>query len=109
MIDASDLTYAEVRLQYVLPLLDEILQKSGLSGIVTNIETLPLSSDPSSSSTLAGTLFDDITAGSRDCSFNAGSAYSVSSNRCYHEVGLHIVVMLILQKSLLTIRFVSTE
>lgn len=87
MIDAADLTYADIRLQYVLPLLDEIIQKSGLAGIVTNIEKLP--SDPSNSSTLTGTLFDDIAADGRDCSCNTKSSHSTgsgSSIRCYHEV-----------------------
>lgn len=95
MIYATDISYSEVRTQYVVPLLNELLQKSGLSGIVTNIERI--SSDPSlPTSAVTGTLFDDITAtirgegASKKTTATLNGVYA--NSRCYHEVSfsLHI-------------------
>ena len=80
MIYAADLTYQEVRTQYVVPLVNELVQKSGLANVINKP-----TSDPSSTSAVTETLFDDVAASKRGgCTLEMG--YAAASSRCYHEV-----------------------
>jgi hypothetical protein len=81
MIYAADLTASEVRSQYVVPVLHELLLKSGLVGVVGNIETLP--HQQSSSQAITGSLFDDITACIKDGPVKNEPG---TNTRCYAEV-----------------------
>ena len=72
MINADDLTYSEVRHIYVVPLINEFVQKAGIANHVN--ELLPSSnSDPPIMMT--GTLYDDIVEDGDD-----------ADGRCYRQV-----------------------
>lgn len=96
MIDASDLTTDEVRSQYVLPLVHEILQKSGLTD-QSAVLGFDVASSPSTSAgtdvpsqTLAAsnhvvnTLFQEIALMEYQQVDAATSA--TATQRCYAEV-----------------------
>ena len=76
MMNADDLTYSEVRHMYVVPLINELVQKAGIGHLVSatsNIERLQSSSN-SDAVTITGTLYDDIV--------EDGDA----DGRCYRQV-----------------------
>ncbi len=85
MIDASDLTTAEVRAQYVSPLIHEILQKSNLMdhapSLLDNPTTSPTSSGADASTR---TLFEEIASEYP----SANATDEPNPSRCYAEVSV---------------------
>lgn len=65
MIDATDLTTTEVRIQYVKPLIEKILAKTKLRAATVGIqcssdETVPTPSEKASEEGVIGTLYQEI-------------------------------------------------
>ena len=65
MIDATDLTTTEVRIQYVKPLIEKILAKTKLRATIIGIqystdETVPTPSEKASEEGVIGTLYQEI-------------------------------------------------
>ena len=81
MIYAPDLTYSEIRAQYVVPILNELVDKAGISEVVVNNERQRASD--ASSSGITGTLFDDIATSGAD---KHTPTNSTAGDRCYGEV-----------------------
>ena len=118
MIDASDLTTDEVRSQYVLPLVHEILQKSGLTD-QSAVLGFDVASSPSTSAgtdvpsqTLAAsnhvvnTLFQEIALMEYQ---QAGAATSASATqRCYAEVSTSIKLLFLISFIVCTYIFVCS-
>ena len=89
MIYAADLKSFEVRSLYVVPLINELLEKSGLADVVCNIENLS-TREQSFSSNITGTLFDDIAASVKECIKDHLFVNRNGSTRCYAEVSYEL-------------------
>ncbi len=86
MIDATDLTTTEVRIQYVKPLIEKILAKTKLRAATVGIqcssdETVPTPSEKASEEGVIGTLYQEIALYEDESESDARS-----NNKSYAEV-----------------------
>lgn len=72
----------------MVPLLSELMEKSGLSGAVSNIE-VPLTLEPSPSG-ITGTLFDNIAASDGNNKPALAKRNASANDRCFDEVSLMV-------------------
>lgn len=91
MIYDADLKSLEVRSQYVVPLISELIEKSGLADVDYNIQNLS-TREQSLSSKITGTLFDDIAASEKECGRDHLFVNRNGNTRCQAEVSYELII-----------------